>query len=59
MVKFQAIDTMSDVNPDLKDEVMMTLEILKKLEKPPPPVVEGERECVWNISVHDLCICDL
>ncbi|XP_041370991.1 uncharacterized protein LOC121384598 [Gigantopelta aegis] len=36
----KAIDMKPDINPDLKDEVTMTLEILKKLEKPSPPVIE-------------------
>ncbi|KAK3087329.1 hypothetical protein FSP39_004729 [Pinctada imbricata] len=36
----KAVDKKSDANPDLKEEVGITLEILKKLEKPLPPVVE-------------------
>lgn len=30
-----------DINSDLKEEACITIEILKKLEKPSPPRVEG------------------
>ena len=40
---FQNIENKSDVNGDLKEEALITLEILKKLSKPNPPDVEGKK----------------
>ena len=37
----QKIEGQADVNPDLKEEVVITLEILKRLEPPDPPCVTG------------------
>ncbi|GFO49572.1 usherin, partial [Plakobranchus ocellatus] len=41
------IEQQSDVNPDLKEEVVITLEILKRLEPPDPPCVTvlGPHSC--------------
>ncbi|KAL8562936.1 hypothetical protein ACOMHN_004628 [Nucella lapillus] len=33
-------EVQADVNPDLKEEVIITLEILKRLDRPAPPTVE-------------------
>ena len=41
-VQSQAVQLKTDVNEDLYDEVLQTLEILKRLEKPDPPKVTGE-----------------
>ena len=41
MIKLQIIENKTEVNADLKEEALMTLEILKKLSKPNPPVIEG------------------
>ncbi|XP_013414225.1 uncharacterized protein LOC106176403 isoform X2 [Lingula anatina] len=42
----------TDVNEDLKEEVLCTLEILKRLTKPPPPDIEvkgpDEVEATWT-----------
>ena len=37
----QAVQLKTNVNEDLYDEVLQTLEILKRLEKPDPPLVTG------------------
>lgn len=43
------ISLKDDVNSDLKEEVIITLEILKKLEKPSPPKVEGNG-CIYSLA---------
>lgn len=40
LVALLNVEKKSDVNEDLKEEVIATLEILKKLGRPPPPTVE-------------------
>lgn len=45
---FQAVAESLDVSPDLLEEVEQTLEILKRLGKPPIPVVQG----IVNQSVN-------
>lgn len=42
LLAFQSIEQREELNCDLKDEVLLTLEILKKLEKPSPVEVEGK-----------------
>lgn len=39
----QTIEGKNDVNPDLKEEAIITLEILKRLQKPSPPTIIGTR----------------
>ncbi|XP_067664231.1 uncharacterized protein [Haliotis asinina] len=36
----KAMEVREDMNPDLREEVIITLEILKRLEKPAPPHIE-------------------
>ncbi|XP_071947766.1 uncharacterized protein [Antedon mediterranea] len=50
----QEINGASGISNDLQDEVVLTLELLKKLDKPNPPVLEvkGPRELMvtWDIT---------
>ena len=43
----QSVEKRTEVNSDLKEEVQQTLEILKKLDKPAAPTVEGQ----YNLNV--------
>lgn len=43
LFSLQAIESRSDLNPDLFEEVIQTIEILRRLERPGPPSAEGER----------------
>ncbi|KAK7489771.1 hypothetical protein BaRGS_00018953, partial [Batillaria attramentaria] len=43
----KVVEVQPDMNPDLKDEVVITLEILKRLERPGPPTAEVKgADCV-------------
>ena len=54
---FQNIENKSDVNGDLKEEALITLEILKKLSKPNPPDVEGKKVIYRTSEInHLVCV---
>lgn len=43
----------SDVNPDLKEEAVITLDILKRLDRPfPPTAIGSNRLCGLMTSVY-------
>ena len=46
----QAIETKTDIGDDLRDEVLLTLSILKRLDKPQPPSIEGTCKFIVLLS---------
>ena len=44
---FQKVEAMEDVNADLKEEVLITMDILKRMDPPDAPTVTG------NLTLFD------